>query len=175
MKAAFLDRDGVINRDLGYVYRREDFEFLPNAIAGMKQLVSAGYRIIVVTNQSGIARGYYDEETFQCLADWMCEALAAEGVPVLAVYHCPHHPDGVVQRLTKVCDCRKPAPGMLLRAKEEHRIDMTGSIMIGDKQTDVAAGVAAGVGRVFLIGSLRAYYSGADAVYADLLTCSEQL
>lgn len=152
LRVAFLDRDGVINCDHGYVYRREDFEFLPGAIDGMRRLVHAGFALIVVTNQSGIARGYYDNADFEALTAWMRDQLAQAGAPVLSVYHCPHHPEGVVPGLDRVCSCRKPAPGMLLSARDEHCIDMGRSILIGDKESDIIAGKAAGVGLCMRIG-----------------------
>ncbi len=152
--AAFLDRDGVINRDNGYVGRWEDFEFLPGAIEGMRLLQQAGYVLIVVTNQSGIARGFYTEVDFQLLTQRMLQELAYQGVHVTEVYHCPHHPKGAVQELAIECDCRKPAPGMLLRAAQEHGLSMVDSVMIGDKSSDLQAGLAAGVGRKLAIGFL---------------------
>lgn len=178
LRAAFLDRDGVINRDHGYVHRREEFEFLPGAIAGMRRLVRAGFALIVVTNQSGIARGYYGAADFEALTGWMLNELAQAGAPVLAVYHCPHHPDGVVPGLAKPCNCRKPAPGMLLRARDEHRIDMARSILIGDRESDMAAARAAGVGRAFLIGEAaseecRVQPPGVARRTTNLASCAE--
>ena len=175
IRVAFLDRDGVINRDFGYVHRREDFEFLPGAIAGMQQLVRSGFALIVVTNQSGIARGYYGAAAFEDLTCWMQRELAQVGAPVLAVYHCPHHPEGVVPDLAKVCSCRKPAPGMLLRARDEHGIDMGHSILIGDKESDITAAHAAGVGRAFRLGPAGAYADCAEAVLPDLPACVRRL
>jgi len=150
-KVAFLDRDGVINRDYGYVYREEDFEFLPGVFEALRQLNAMGYEIIIVTNQSGIARGYYTKQDFLNLTSWMLDKLQRAGVQVLDVYFCPHFPKGVVPEFSHLCDCRKPAPGMLLRAANEHGIDVKSSIMIGDKYTDIEAGMAAGVGRNYLI------------------------
>jgi D-glycero-D-manno-heptose 1,7-bisphosphate phosphatase len=170
LRAAFLDRDGVINRDHGYVHRRKEFEFLPGAIAGMRRLVRAGFALIVVTNQSGIARGYYDAADFEALTDWMLNELSQAGAPVLAVYHCPHHPEGVVPGLDRVCSCRKPAPGMLLRARDEHCIDMGRSILIGDKESDITAGKAAGVGVCILIGSHSD--DSATPVFTSLEACA---
>jgi D-glycero-D-manno-heptose 1,7-bisphosphate phosphatase len=150
--AAFLDRDGVINRDHGYVGKWEDFEFLPGAIEGMRLLEQAGYALIVVTNQSGIARGYYTEEDFQELTRRMLEELEIHGVHVTAVYHCPHHPEGVVPELAINCNCRKPAPGMLLRAAAEHGLSLQDSVMIGDKPSDLDAAKQAGVTKLFIVG-----------------------
>lgn len=170
LRAAFLDRDGVINHDRGYVHRREDFEFLPGAINGMRRLVHAGFALIVVTNQSGIARGYYDVADFEALTAWMQEELAQAGAPVLSVYHCPHHPKGIVPGLKGVCSCRKPAPGMLLRAQDEHHIDMGRSILIGDKDSDITAGKAAGVGLCMRIASHS--QDSAVPAFASLEACA---
>jgi D-glycero-D-manno-heptose 1,7-bisphosphate phosphatase len=179
-KAAFLDRDGVINRDHGFVHRIEDFEFLPGAVEGMRCLAEAGFSLIVVTNQSGIARGLYDEADFETLTAWMCDELAARGVLIHAIYHCPHHPEGTVAPYARVCDCRKPAPGLLLRARAEHGIDMAASIMIGDKLSDMAAGRAAGVTHTFLIAPRGAAASssdasGAEAIFTDLQACARHI
>lgn len=143
--AVFLDRDGTLNADFGYVSRPEDVRWLPGVAAALARLRWAGYLLIVVTNQSGIARGYYDEQTLQTLHDWMNAALRAQGAHIDAFYHCPHHPD-----LSGACTCRKPAPGMLLRAAEDWFIDLERSWMIGDKMSDVIAGRAAGCTPILL-------------------------
>ena len=174
-RVAFLDRDGVVNRDLGYVHRREQFEFLPGAIFGMRQLVRAGFALIVVTNQSGIARGYYDTGAFNWLTAWMEKELAQAGAPLLAVYHCPHHPDGVIPSLAIHCHCRKPEPGMLLRARDEHGINMADSIMVGDKTSDIRAGKAAGVGRNYLLASAGNNVPSVTAILPNLKACVAHL
>lgn len=184
-KAAFLDRDGVINRDRAYVHRWEDFEFMPGAIEGMRQLQQAGYALVVVTNQSGLARGYYSEDQYQALSQAMREALAGQGVTLAGIYHCPHHPTGVVAPLAVACDCRKPAPGLLLRAAQELQLSLADSLLIGDKASDIEAARAAGVGRAYLVDSdnpenPKTPESGvgphlADGHFADLLACTTQL
>ena len=116
--AVFLDRDGTLNADRGYVCRPEDIRWLPGVAAALARLRWAGYLLIVVTNQSGIARGYYDEQTMQALHDWMGADLRAQGAHIDAFYHCPHHPD-----LSGACPCRKPAPGLLLRAAEHNETE----------------------------------------------------
>lgn len=143
--AVFLDRDGTLNADLGYVFRPEDIHWLPGVAAALARLRWAGYLLIVVTNQSGIARGFYDAQAMQALHDWMNAELRAQGAHIDAFYHCPHHPD-----INGVCICRKPAPGMLLRAAEDWRIDLEQSWMIGDKMSDVTAGRAAGCTPILL-------------------------
>jgi D-glycero-D-manno-heptose 1,7-bisphosphate phosphatase len=147
-KAAFLDRDGVINVDSGYVGRWEDFKFAPDAIPLMQSLANEGYLLVVITNQSGIARGYFSEADYQLLTDRYLAALGAQGIRVAGVYHCPHHPQGTVAQFTRSCDCRKPAPGMILRAIRELDIDPAASILIGDSERDIEAGRAAGIGRL---------------------------
>jgi D,D-heptose 1,7-bisphosphate phosphatase len=146
-RAAFLDRDGVINVDHGYVHRWEDFEFMPDALQGMRRLQDAGFMLIVVTNQSGIARGYYSEAQYQALTElWVKAAADLAGVNVSAVYHCPHHPEGLVPELRLACACRKPQPGMILKAQREHGLDLSASVLFGDALTDLQAAEAAGVG-----------------------------
>lgn len=177
--AAFLDRDGVINVDRAYVHRWEDFTFVDGAVAAMRRLHEAGYALVVVTNQSGIARGYFDEAQFRQLSVRMVDALATAGVPGVAVYHCPHHPAGKVASLAVECDCRKPAPGMILRAAREHGLSLADSFLVGDKPSDIEAARAAGVGRAFRVLSDNEESSpdaaGADAVYADLHACVDAL
>lgn len=135
-KALFLDRDGVINEDLGYVYRSEDFKLIDGVIDFCKEMQGRGYEIIVITNQSGIARGYYTESDFEKITAHMVDLFASAGVTITDVFHCPslEGPD------------RKPAPGLFLKAREKYGIDMAASVNIGDKDRDLAAGRAAGVG-----------------------------
>ncbi|MCE2689231.1 MAG: HAD family hydrolase [Rubrivivax sp.] len=149
-RAAFLDRDGVINRDTGYVHLWEDFELIPGTIEGLRKLSDLGFAIIVVTNQSGIGRGYYSVETFHELMQRF-KAVCAEAGIELHYFFCPHVPFKDVQ----ACKCRKPLPGMLLRASEEFGIDLRSSLMIGDQMTDMAAALAAGIPRRYLVGCLK--------------------
>ena len=137
-KAVFLDRDGTINIDKGYLYRISDFEFLPGAVDALKMLQSAGYLLIIITNQSGIGRGYYTEEDFMRLNDYMKAELAKSGVNISGVYYCPHLPDAEVERYRKICDCRKPATGLFERAVKDFNIDLSRSYAIGDKERDCA-------------------------------------
>lgn len=137
-KAVFLDRDGTINADKNYLYRAEDFEFLPGAVEAMRMLQSHGYLLIIITNQSGIARGYYSEDDFLALTEWMLNALKEAGVNVAKVYYCPHLPDAKIPEYRKVCDCRKPETGLFEEAAREFDIDMAGSFAVGDKMRDCA-------------------------------------
>lgn len=137
-KAIFLDRDGTINVEKHYLYRQEDFEFLPGVIDVLKQLQRMDYLLIIVTNQSGIARGYYTEEDFQRLNSWMMDYLKSQGVTITDVYYCPHLPDAKVAEYRMDCECRKPKLGMYERAIREHDIDLSQSYAIGDKIRDCA-------------------------------------
>lgn len=176
-RAAFLDRDGVVNRDIGYLHRWEDFEFLPGVLDAMRRLHQAGYALVIVTNQSGIARGYYTEADYQALTAKLREALDAAGCPAAGIYHCPHHPSGKVPALAVECDCRKPQPGMLLQAARELGISLPDSFIVGDKLADARAGRAAGVGRVYLVHSGHALETGAEAaadgVFDGLAACAD--
>jgi rfaE bifunctional protein nucleotidyltransferase chain/domain len=178
-KAAFLDRDGVINVDRGYVHRWADFQFAPGAIGAIAQLKQAGYRVVVVTNQAGIARGLYQEADFDELTRRMRSTLTDAGADVDAVYHCPHHPGGVIDGLAIECSCRKPSPGMLLRAAADLSLDLSASIMIGDKPGDIQAGRRAGLRKAYAVHSDNAESSaqieGADATFSSLAECVQQI
>lgn len=137
--AAFLDRDGVINVDSGYVGVWESFEYLPGVIEGLTLLQAEGFELVVVTNQSGIARGFYSEDDFLSLTRTMREDLASKGVMLLAVYYCPFLANADIEAYRRVSDLRKPEPGMLLRAAQEHDLELAQSIMIGDKASDMIA------------------------------------
>lgn len=143
--ALFLDRDGVINVEKDYLYKIEEFEFIEGIVALCKHYQELGYLIVVVTNQSGIARGYYTEDDFEHLTAWMKKAFKKQGVTIDAVYHCPHHPD-----ISGACACRKPNPGMLLEAADAYDIDLEASLIIGDKERDIEAGIRAGLRESYL-------------------------
>ena len=135
-KAVFLDRDGTINIDKGYLYKISDFEFLPNAVEALKILQNAGYLLIIITNQSGIGRGYYTEEDFMKLNEYMKNELRKNGVNISGVYYCPHLPDAKIERYRKVCECRKPSLGLFERAVHDFDIDLSQSYAVGDKLRD---------------------------------------
>ncbi len=177
--AVFLDRDGVINVERHYLHRVEDFAFLPGAVEALQRLKTAGWALVVVTNQSGIARGYYDEASYQQLTLHMNAALAHAGVRLDAVLHCPHLPDAAVPAYRRICDCRKPGPGMLLAGARTLGLDLASSVMIGDRLSDLQAGRAAGVARNWLVRSGHPLdapaLAMADAVFDDLAACAAHL
>ena len=150
-RAIFLDRDGVINVNKGFVHRPEDLEWMPGAIEGMLRFSQAGFELIVVTNQSGIARGFFSESKYLEFQGLVESRLAAQGVLISRTYYCPHHPQGELVQYKKVCSCRKPEPGMLLRAKQDFNLQLKNSFLFGDSASDMTAAQRAGVGRYFLI------------------------
>ena len=143
-KAIFLDRDGTLNIDYGYVHDIDNFKFIDGAIDALQELKKMGYMLVLVTNQSGIARGYFSENQFLQLTEWMDWSLAEQDVDLDGIYYCPHHPEGKGE-YKEDCDCRKPKSGMLLQAIKELKIDPTQSIMVGDKVEDLKAGIGAKV------------------------------
>ena len=154
-RAVFLDRDGVINVDHGYVSSWDQFEFLPGVPEALWQLQSAGYVLVVVSNQSGIGRGLYSEADLAALNRRVHRYLLDErGIEIAQFYHCPHHPTEALLKWRQPCHCRKPAPGMIEQACAELHIDPSNSLMVGDKVSDMEAGQAAGVGRLFRVASV---------------------
>lgn len=143
-KAVFLDRDGTINEEKDYLWRIEDFAFIPGAPEAIRRIREAGYKVIVVTNQSGVARGYFSHEDVDRLHEHIQQELAKIGTAVDGFYLCPHHPERGQGEFKVDCDCRKGRPGMLLQAAAEHGIDLAASWMVGDKRADLEAGRAAG-------------------------------
>jgi len=148
-KALFLDRDGVINHDAGYTSKVDDFHFIEGIFELCRKAKQLGYLIIVVTNQAGIGRGYYSEQEFLLLTEWMRRRFIAEGAPITDVYFCPYHIEYGIGRYRQDSFDRKPNPGMLLKAAEEYNIDLLHSIMIGDKESDLAAATSAGVKHIW--------------------------
>lgn len=149
--ALFLDRDGVINVDHGYVHRVADFEFMPGIFDLVRCAHTLQMRVVVVTNQAGIGRGLYSEADFAALTQWMCERFADRGAAIHRVYHCPTHPTEALGAYRVDSPMRKPHPGMLLAAGNELGLDLGGSVLVGDKATDMQAGLAAGVGLNLLL------------------------
>ena len=144
-RAIFLDRDGTLNKDTGYVHRKEDWHWLPGVVEALKRFHAVGYALVVVSNQSGLARGMYDLAALHELEAWINADLEAKGAAIDAWYYCPHLPE-----ITGPCSCRKPAPGLILRAAEEMGLDLARSWMVGDRVRDVEAGLAAGCRCVLL-------------------------
>ena len=137
-KAVFLDRDGVINKEVGYLSNPNNFEFIEGSIEALNILKQKGFLLLVITNQAGIARGFFTEETLRTIHDKMIRRLKKDGIELDDIYYCPHHPD-----FTGPCDCRKPNPAMILKAKLKHRIDLSNSYMVGDTLNDIQTGKAA--------------------------------
>lgn len=166
-RAVFLDRDGTLNVEVNYLHRVEDFVLIPGAAHAIRALNAADYLAIVVTNQAGIARGYYDAAAMHALHAHLAALLHAENAHLDAIYFCPHHPD-----FGAACDCRKPQPGMLLQAAAEHAIDLRQSWFVGDTLTDLQAGVAAGC-RTILVrtgyGATTKVQLGANHVRPDAI------
>jgi D-glycero-D-manno-heptose 1,7-bisphosphate phosphatase len=171
-RALFIDRDGVINVDHGYVHRIDQFEFIPG-IFDLVRFVGTelGWPVIVATNQSGIGRGYFDEETFQQLTRWMCDRFRDEGAPLTRVYHCPYHPQHGIGAYRADHPWRKPRPGMFLQAASDYGINLSDSVLIGDAITDIEAGAAAGIGCLIRLAGFvsdRPERTPAHSVVADL-------
>jgi D-glycero-D-manno-heptose 1,7-bisphosphate phosphatase len=160
--ALFLDRDGVINEETGYLHRCEDVRWVPGIFPLCRTAVNLGYKLVVVTNQSGIARGLYTTAEFEALMHWMRAEFRAEGVPLDAVYHCPYHPVHGTGEWRREHEDRKPGPGMLLRAARDLGLDLARSVMIGDRCSDIAAANAAGLRQAILLqGTERGVCPGA--------------
>ncbi|WP_241649218.1 D-glycero-beta-D-manno-heptose 1,7-bisphosphate 7-phosphatase [Rosenbergiella collisarenosi] len=149
--AIFLDRDGTINLDHGYVHLSDDFQFIDGVIDAMVELKKMGYLLVLITNQSGIARGLFTEDQFMHLTEWMDWSLADRGVDLDGIYFCPHHPQAVVDEYRQECECRKPKAGMFSDAMAQLDIDMSASYMVGDKKEDMQAASLAGVGHKILV------------------------
>lgn len=150
-KCVFFDRDGTINIDYGYVHQKENFVFKENVIEALRILKQKNFLIIVVTNQSGIARGYYTEEDVISLHDYINQILVSYNVCIDGFYYCPHYIDGIINRYSKKCICRKPDIGLFIKAQHDYDIDLSNSYMIGDKYSDIEAAKNAKLKKAFLV------------------------
>ena len=146
IKTIFLDRDGVINKEVNYLYRIEEFVFLDGIFEACKYFQSIGFEIIIITNQSGIGQGFYSKNDFKILTDWMLEQFQNKNIKILDIFYCPHDQNSH-------CNCRKPMPGMILEAQKKHGIDLNLSWMIGDKESDIISANTAGVKNTILLRS----------------------
>ena len=162
-KALLLDRDGVINKEVNYLHRIEDFEFIDGVFEACRVLGELEYLIIVVTNQAGIGRGYYTEDDFRTLNDWMVEQFKDRGVKISEVYYCPFHASEGIGHYKKDSYDRKPNPGMIFKARDDFDLDLGTSVLVGDKETDIQAGRTAGVGTNILVKSGHAIEGGSKA------------
>lgn len=153
--AIFFDRDGVLNVDRGYICCREELEWMPGAIETIKMLNERDYLVFVVTNQSGIARGFYREEDVYEFHSYMAEEVERQGAVIHSFYFCPHHPEGKIAGYATVCKCRKPLPGLIEQACREWSVDLSRSFLIGDRERDLEAANGAGIpGYLFSYGNL---------------------
>ena len=146
IKTIFLDRDGVINKEVGYLHKIENFKFINGVFSACAHFQKLGYKIIIISNQSGISRGYFNENDYQALTSWMLKQFKKNDIIILDVYHCPHGPKST-------CSCRKPKPGMLEKANRTHNIDFNNSWLIGDKETDIQVAYAVGIENTILVRS----------------------
>ena len=151
MKTIFLDRDGVINEDFGYVYRLNDFKFINGSLKALQLLTLNDFRIVIVTNQSGIARGFFKIQDFKNLTRELNKFYLNNNIKILDTFYCPHHINGVIKKFAKDCCCRKPNEGMFLKAATLYGIDLKTSIMVGDNYSDIIASNRAGIKNNFLI------------------------
>ncbi len=164
-KAIFLDRDGVINEEVGYLSNPQDFEFIEGSIEALKILKQKGFLLIVITNQAGIARGFFTDDTLRAIHDKMLNRLKREGIELDDIFFCPHHPD-----FTGPCDCRKPKPGMILKAKSKYNIDLTKSYMIGDTLNDIQTGNTAKCNTVLVLtGYGKEEQKKVDSIIPDMI------
>jgi D-glycero-D-manno-heptose 1,7-bisphosphate phosphatase len=143
-RGVFLDRDGTLIEEVGYLDRLDRVRFFPYSIDAVRLLKRAGFAVIVTTNQAGIARGFFDEAFVERTHAALAATLAGGGAAIDGFYYCPHHPEGVVEAYRTACECRKPQPGLLRRAAAEHGIDLQRSFVVGDRAHDLAAGAAVG-------------------------------
>ena len=169
-RALFLDRDGVVNEEVGYLHRADEVRFVDGIFSLCRTAAGLGYRLIVVTNQAGIARGYYSEADFDVLMEFMRGKLRAEGIELDAVFYCPFHPEHGVGKYKREHEDRKPGTGMLQRGAREFGVELSKSVMVGDRCSDVGAANAAGLRQMFLISGTEAGECGGEYAGVESLT-----
>jgi D-glycero-D-manno-heptose 1,7-bisphosphate phosphatase len=169
-RALFLDRDGVVNEEVGYLHRADEVRFVDGIFSLCRTAAGLGYRLIVVTNQAGIARGYYSEADFDVLMEFMRGKLRGEGIELDAVYYCPFHPEHGVGKYKREHEDRKPGTGMLQRGAREFGVELSESVMVGDRCSDVGAANAAGLRQMFLISGTEAAECGGEYAGVESLT-----
>tara|TARA_A100001015_G_scaffold310637_1_gene412415 strand:+ start:440 stop:985 length:546 start_codon:yes stop_codon:yes gene_type:complete len=175
MKILFLDRDGVINIDKKYVYQWKNFQFVKGSIKALQYFTLKSIKIIIVTNQAGIAKGYYTEDDFFKLKAKFLKFCLSNNIDILDIFYCPHHKNGIVKRFAKDCQCRKPNPGMFYKAKLLHNVSLKDSVMVGDQLTDIEASVRAGIKNNFLISNEKVKSTKNFVVCDNLLNISEKI
>ncbi len=161
-RALFLDRDGVINHEVGWLHRVADVRFMDGIVSLCQAAQELGYRIVVVTNQAGIGRGLYTTDDFEAVMAWIRAEFRRDGVELDAVYHSPYHPEFGLGEYKREHVDRKPGPGMMLRAQREFGVDLAASVLVGDRCTDVQAAAAAGVGAAFLLSGTEQERCGGE-------------
>lgn len=164
-RAVFLDRDGTIIEDFGYIDEIDRVKFVPSAGKSIKLLNDNGFMVFIITNQAGVARGYFSEETVEKINNYIKESFAQKGALIDAFYYCPHHMEGVVEEYRRDCYCRKPNPGMIEEAARNFSINLEGSFVIGDKNSDIEAGHRAGCKTILLTGGVpQSREKGSDMI-----------
>jgi D-glycero-D-manno-heptose 1,7-bisphosphate phosphatase len=178
-RAVFMDRDGTINVEVQYLCNADEFQLIPGVAQALKRLKDAGFLLVVVTNQSGVGRGLYDEAALNAVHERMHQDLASFGASIDACYFCPHHPEHALGHYRQECACRKPLPGMLHQAAEELDIDLASSFMIGDKLGDIEAGLNAGCTSLMVLTGYGAEHSKrrpeSVQLYPDLPAAAEAI
>ena len=167
----FLDRDGVINYDYGYIDSFERFDLIPGVLSSLKEISSRNIHIIIITNQSGIARGIFTEDEYMFLTSKILDMFTKEHIFISKVYTCPHHPKAKIKKYKKNCNCRKPMPGLILNAIQEFNIDIKKSILIGDKSSDMEAAMNAGIKNIFKIDKGNDCSDDSFIKYNSLKSC----
>jgi D,D-heptose 1,7-bisphosphate phosphatase len=152
IRAVFLDRDGVLNSDPPhYAHRLDQLELIPRSAEAVRFLKDNGYLLVIISNQSGVALGYYAEDQISVFNNALLKEIRKRGGDIDAIYYCPHHPDAIIEKYKKNCNCRKPKPGMILRAAQEYDIDLKNSFVVGDKKGDIEAGKIAGCRTILVL------------------------